>query len=134
MREETLLIFLATMIGLAAGGSVWLFEKTLQLVGKEWYFLPLTQKLGATSTHLWLLPLFPAAGGLVLMAARGVFKVQHSRLHGISAILYALIRKAGTLPKTMGIETLLASSLTIGSGGSAGPNGPSPSSGRRSAH
>ncbi|HVT82027.1 MAG TPA: chloride channel protein [Phycisphaerae bacterium] len=123
VREETLLMVLSAVIGLAAGGAVWLFERTLHFVETE-YFLRLTQATHATTSNLWLLPLLPAAGGLALIGIRWIFRVEHSRLHGISAILYALIRKAGTLRRTMGLETLLASSLTIGTGGSAGPEAP----------
>jgi CIC family chloride channel protein len=42
----------------------------------------------------------------------------------VSGILYALIRKAAKLRPTLGLETLLASTLTIGTGGSAGPEAP----------
>ncbi len=123
VREETLLMILSVVIGLAAGAAVWVFEKTLHLVDQG-YFMPVTQRLHATTGNLWLLPLVPAVGGLAIIGVRRIFRMEPSRLHGISAILYALIRKAGTLRHTMGLETLLASSLTIGTGGSAGPEAP----------
>jgi CIC family chloride channel protein len=123
VREDTLLMVLSVVIGLAAGAAVWVFEKALHLVDGS-YFLPLSRQLHATTSNLWVLPLLPAVGGLAIIGVRWIFRMEHSRLHGISAILYALIRKAGTLRHTMGLETLLASSLTIGTGGSAGPEAP----------
>ncbi len=123
VREETLLIILAVLIGLSAGASVWVFERVLHLIDQG-FFLFFTQKLHATTTHFWLLPLFPALGGLALILVRRAFRMEYSRLHGISAILYALIRRASTLRPTMGLETLFASTLTIGTGGSAGPEAP----------
>ena len=123
VREETLLIVLSVLIGLAAGAAVWVFEKSLHFIEHGCFFM-VAQRLHATTDNLWLLPLLPAVGGLAIIVVRWVFRMEYTRLHGISAILYALIRKASILRPTMGLETLLASSLTIGMGGSAGPEAP----------
>ncbi len=123
IREETLLIGLSVVIGLAAGGAVWVFERTLKLI-EHYYFYKLSQGLGITSGRLYLLPLLPAVGGLAVVMVRYIFHTEHSRLHGVSGIIFALIRKAARLRRTLGLETLLTSTLTIGTGGSAGPEAP----------
>ncbi|HMN97122.1 MAG TPA: chloride channel protein [Phycisphaerales bacterium] len=43
---------------------------------------------------------------------------------GVAAVMFAIHRRQGRLPLRLGIEKWLASTATIGSGGSAGPEGP----------
>lgn len=123
VREDMLLVGIAALIGVGAGAATWLFEQALRLM-RNFYFLPLTQATHATTSNLFLLPLIPAIGGLLLVGVRWIFRTPKSKLHGVSAILYALIRKASSLRASMGLETLFASSMTIGTGGSAGPEAP----------
>jgi CIC family chloride channel protein len=118
-----LLVAIAAIIGVGAGSAAWLFERTLHYM-REFYFLPATQYTQATTIRLYLLPLVPAVGGLLLVVIRRIFRVPHSKMHGVSAILYALIRKASSLRPLMGLETFFASAMTIGTGGSAGPEAP----------
>jgi CIC family chloride channel protein len=123
VREDMLLVGIAAIIGVGAGAAAWLFERALHLM-REFYFLPFTQGAHATTSNLFLLPLIPAIGGLLVVVVRRLFRVPHSKMHGVSAILYSLIRKASSLRPLMGLETFLASSMTIGTGGSAGPEAP----------
>ncbi len=55
---------------------------------------------------------------------RIVFHRAHSTVHGLSSVLLSLIRDRGRLRRSLGLEMLLTSSLTIGTGGSAGPEAP----------
>jgi chloride channel protein, CIC family len=123
VREETLLILLAVVIGLASAGAAWLFETLLALIRQNYY-----QKIavGRLTHGYWilLLPLLPAGGGLALSGVRWLFHSAHSKLHGLSNVLLSLVRNTGKLPTRMGLETLFASSMTIATGGSAGPEAP----------
>ena len=46
------------------------------------------------------------------------------RGHGVSRVLYAVNRQQSSIPLRIGVRQWLASTCTIGSGGSAGPEGP----------
>jgi CIC family chloride channel protein len=72
---------------------------------------------------LWLVPIAPAVGGLLagLIIARGS---RERRSPGVSTVMYAIHRSHSQLPPRVGIIKWIASTLTIGSGGSAGAEGP----------
>ncbi len=122
VREETPLIVLAALIGLASGAAAWLFKWWVELLGRQFYRGP-ALAFHAT-VYLFLLPLLPAAGGLLMSGVRWLFRTGKSPFHGLTGVLLSLIRTGGKLPHKTGLETLLASGLTIGSGGSAGPEAP----------
>jgi CIC family chloride channel protein len=65
----------------------------------------------------------PVAGALLTGL---VFTVLPSafRGHGVSRVLYAVNRQQSAIPLRIGLRQWLASTCTIGSGGSAGPEGP----------
>ena len=74
--------------------------------------------------NLWLLVLLgPAIGGLItgvlctLLTKEGVGP-------GVTSVMYAVQRKKGKLSWKIGLRKWLASTATIGSGGSAGAEGP----------
>ncbi len=123
VREETLLIFMAAAVGFGAAGAAWLFEKIIDIL-QSGYFHALVTRFDLTGKWLLFLPLLPAVGGLAVSVIRRVFGHGHSPLHGLSSVLLSLIRERGRLKHTLGAETLLSSTLTIGTGGSAGPEAP----------
>jgi CIC family chloride channel protein len=123
VREETLLIIMAVAVGFGAAGAAWVFEQVVDLLQTH-YFRSLVERFDLTGRYVLLLPLLPAVGGLLVSVVRRIFGHQHSALHGLSAVLLSLIRERGRLKHTLGLESLLGSSLTIGTGGSAGPEAP----------
>ncbi len=74
-------------------------------------------------TLYWLVPLLPAAGGLAtglvmyLMSGGAVSP-------SVSGVLYAIHRGKSKLPLRDGVQKWIGSTLTLGSGGSAGAEGP----------
>ncbi len=123
VREETLLIVMAALVGFVAAGAAWLFERCVGVI-QHHYFQYLVERFDLTGKWILLLPLVPAVGGLAMSFVRLIFHRAHSSLHGLSSVLLSLIRDRGRLRATLGIETLLTSALTIGTGGSAGPEAP----------
>src|SRR5271170_2271970 len=123
VREETLLIIMAVVVGFVVAGTVWLFEWCVDFLQLH-YFRALVERFDLTGKWIYLLPLLPALGGLAVSCIRLIFHRAHSSLHGLSAVLLSLIRDRGRLRHTLGIETLATSALTIGTGGSAGPEAP----------
>ncbi len=76
------------------------------------------------SSNLWILVLFgPAIGGLItgilisLLSHDGVGP-------GVTSVIYAVQRRKGKMSWKIGLRKWLASTATIGSGGSAGAEGP----------
>ncbi len=128
IREQTLLIGLSFMVGLLTGVATWLFKQTVRFI-EHHYYLPAVRFTHATTW--WpcyvFLPLIPACGGLVLVLWRrlwGRHDAKQAQLHGLAGVLHSLSRESGKLKGSLSVETLVASSLTIGSGGSAGPEAP----------
>ena len=74
-------------------------------------------------SRVWLVLLVPVAGamltGLVFLLIPSAF-----RGHGVSRVLYAVNRQQSLIPLRIGVRHWFASTFTIGSGGSAGPEGP----------
>lgn len=71
----------------------------------------------------WSLPLLPAAGGLLCGLVVHYF-ARESRGHGVPEVMDALYQKGGRIRRRAAITKGVTSALTIGSGGSAGAEGP----------
>ncbi len=79
---------------------------------------------GLPMPPLMLYATLPAAGGLLVGLARWfVFHLQQS--HGIPMVIESLSRQGGKIPMKFGFAKAINASLTIGTGGSAGVEGPS---------
>lgn len=74
-------------------------------------------------TLIAVVALAPFVGALLCGAIRFLVHVPTPG-SGVAAVMYAIHRRQGRLPLRLGIEKWLASTATIGSGGSAGPEGP----------
>lgn len=72
---------------------------------------------------IWLLPLFPMAGALVT-AVLVHFLARDAAGHGVPQVIDAIHRKGGRIPVRVGLTKIVASIATVGSGGSAGAEGP----------
>ncbi len=75
------------------------------------------------ATPVWLLIVFPMVG----LGLAGVFIqlfASEARGHGVPQVMRALIDRGGKIPLRVGVIKILASVLTVGSGGSAGTEGP----------
>ncbi len=125
IREQSILVVLAAGVGLITGWATWLFEKAVLFI-HHWYYDPLVRVTHATTwpSCYILLPLIPALGGIALVLWRRLWGRQNDKLHGLSGLLHALSRGSGKLKNNLGITTLVSSSITIGTGGSAGPEAP----------
>lgn len=71
----------------------------------------------------WLLPVIPMVGALMT----GILVYRFAREaggHGVPQVLDAIVRKGGKIPARIGFVKVIASICTVGSGGSAGAEGP----------
>src|SRR5688572_23629820 len=74
------------------------------------------------SRMLWLVPLAPVAGALV--TGMILTMMRETSMPGVSAVLYSIHRRRARLDLRIALAKWIASTFTIGSGGSAGPEGP----------
>jgi chloride channel protein, CIC family len=71
----------------------------------------------------WMLPVIPMAGALLT----GILVYRYAREaggHGVPQVLDAIVRKGGKIPARIGFVKVIASICTVGTGGSAGAEGP----------
>jgi chloride channel protein, CIC family len=71
----------------------------------------------------WMLPVIPMVGGLLT----GILVYRYAREaggHGVPQVLDAIVRKGGRIPARIGFVKVIASICTVGTGGSAGAEGP----------
>ncbi len=72
---------------------------------------------------IYLLVVWPALGGLLVGAlGRWVFRAREG--HGIIDVIESIVRSSGFQRPAVAIEKIITSAITIGSGGSAGAEGP----------
>lgn len=120
--REPLTLFLAAVgVGLISGGGIWLFKWLI-----EWFhhlfFIQLADQLSVAGK--WTIAFLPVSGG-VLVGLIGHFLIKTERYEGVAGIIESVALAGGRLRfKRMPIKAL-ASALSIGCGGSVGPEDPS---------
>ena len=116
-EQDWYLYLVATLIGLVMGHAAVAFILPLRAVEG---FAESTQG----SSMLWMLILCaPIVGGILTAILIALLKADGVG-PGVTSVMYAVQRKKGMLPWRLGIRKWLASTATIGSGGSAGAEGP----------
>lgn len=120
-REETFLVLLACLIGTLTGlGSVG-FTKLIHLAHDFCYGG--TGHSGLYGGRTWLLLILPAAGALLVGFITYYF-AREARGHGVPEVMDAIARRNGVIRPRVALAKAVSSALTIGSGGSAGMEGP----------
>jgi chloride channel protein, CIC family len=122
LTRDWYLIAMAAVVGIITGLVAVGFGKMVTF-SEEFFFGDYSQQDLAVSLKLMLLVVIPSFGGLLV----GVIQYYIQRAppsHGIPDIIEALVFKHGILRPRMGFFTAVKSSITIGSGGSTGVEGP----------
>ncbi|MFQ6672547.1 MAG: chloride channel protein, partial [Candidatus Tectimicrobiota bacterium] len=123
VAEPTALLLYAGLVGVAAGLGTVGFIALLRLA--SWFFLvELKARLGITGgLSLLLLPVLPALGGLLIGPLVLFFPTEAKGL-GVPEVMESAVLRGGLMrPRTIVLRAL-ASAVSIGSGGSAGREGP----------
>lgn len=126
--------FIGLLIGIVAGVGAIIFYFLIQLISNEilggltGYYppnpsgeSPAPVSLGAP--HFWLIPVSTAIGGLVAGLLIYLFAPE-AEGHGTDAAIDAFHNKGGAIRRRIPIIKTIASAFTIGTGGSAGREGP----------
>lgn len=121
-REDAFLLLLAVLIGIVTAGAAVGFHELIQAI-RNLLYANLGPRVALYHKGILLLILLPALGGLAVgLITRYVFGVREG--HGIVDVIESVIRSSGIIRPLSAIEKILTSAITIGSGGSAGAEGP----------
>lgn len=117
VKERTFVLFLALMVGIFSGFAAIVLKMLIHFISD---FL-LSNVHVQEGNYLYIL--FPAAG--VIMAGLYVrYVVRDNISHGVTRVLYAISSNKSRLKKHNIYSSVIASSITIGFGGSVGAEGP----------
>jgi chloride channel protein, CIC family len=121
-RDDSYLLILAVVIGFVTAAAAVGFHDLIRFV-RDSLYLRAGEQFLYHGPGLILLILFPAAGGLLVgFISRYLFRVREG--HGIVDVMESVIRTSGFQSPRVAIEKIITSAITIGSGGSAGAEGP----------
>lgn len=121
--EYVFLLFTAALIGLLGGLSAIVFSQAIHLFQSG--FWDVLEPGLAELQHIpaWKIVLVPAVGGL-LVGLITAFLVPEAKGHGVPQVIKAVALNGGRIRGRVALAKMLASAVTIGSGGSAGREGP----------
>jgi len=123
IRKWLLLDLLAAIAGVAGGLGAIIFRMMIQF--NHWLFFDiLLPKISLYAYGFnWAIILLPALGGLIVGPIVMKFAPE-TKGHGVPEVMEAVALKGGKIRKRVAFLKVLVSSITIGSGGSAGREGP----------
>ncbi len=119
--EVSFMLTLAVLVGLLTGGGEYLFHQGIHLMGLI-FFEKGRDVLGFMGRYYVII--LPMIGG-VLVGIVAHYAYSHDHPHGVAGIMEAVALRGGRLPAKELICRVIGSVLTIGTGGSAGPEDPS---------
>ncbi len=111
--ENTYLIILSFIVGVSTGLGAVMFR---------WLILTFSDLFFGHGIN-WLIPLIPMAGGL-LVGPIVYFYASEAKGHGVPEVMSAVALKSGVIRARVAVAKAVASAICIGSGGSAGREGP----------
>ena len=120
--KDFYLLFLASIIGALTGFGAYLLNLIVDGVQFVLFEYAGTD-LFSESISQYLRILFPAVGGLTV-GLLTFYLSPEVKGHGIPSVMDAIANKGGFIRRRVAFLTSLTSGLTIGSGGSAGKEGP----------
>ncbi len=121
INEDSMLIMIAMLIGILTGLGSLIFTWLVEFVNDFCYGSEHIH--GIFSGQWYYLIILPALGALLVGTITYIF-AREARGHGVPEVMDAIARKNGIIRGRVAIAKSISSALTIGSGGSAGTEGP----------
>lgn len=113
LDERLMMILIAATVGICAGLAALLLNRSIEAIFEGLHHL----------RHYWWAIALPAAGAA--LSSLFLEKItKEGAGHGIPEVIYSVSRYGGLLRLRSSFSRLVSSCLTIGSGGSAGPEAP----------
>ncbi len=117
IKESTFMVFLALLVGLICGFAAQLLKTLIHLISGA-----LTAHLSETHAN-WIYLAYPFIG-IIIVTLFVRYIVKDNISHGVTRVLFAISQRKSRLKKKNMYASLVASSITIGFGGSVGAEGP----------
>lgn len=121
LKDDYFLIVVSILIGVATGLSAHFFFDLIEWVRELGYGLE--GHGGFYTGRAWMLVVLPVVGALAVGQITYFF-AREAKGHGVPEVMDALYRRGGEIRPRVAAAKAVASALTIGSGGSAGTEGP----------
>lgn len=121
--EYVFLLFTAALIGLLGGLGAIAFSILIHLFQDGFWGVAEPHLADLKEIAVWKIALVPALGGL-LVGLVTTFLVSEAKGHGVPQVIKAVALDGGKIRGRVALAKMLASAVTIGSGGSAGREGP----------
>jgi len=112
-NTQFLLIIIGVIVGVVSGIAAVALARSLEF----------TLEFLHDFRHMWWAFLLPAAGAMISSIFLEKF-MNEGAGHGVPEVIYSVFRRGGLLRLRSSFSRLISSWLTIGSGGSAGPEAP----------
>ena len=120
-REDSFLLVLAVLVGVFTAAAAVGFHELIVFVRNE-LFKGVGERVLYHGWGLALLGVIPAAGGLIVGLLGKALRAREG--HGVVDVMESVIRSSGFEKPRVAFEKILTSGVTIGTGGSAGAEGP----------
>ena len=117
IKEKTFVIFLALLVGIFGGLAALVLKLLIHLISST-----LLSGVNVSGVN-YIYIIFPAIG-VILSALYVKYVVRDNISHGVTRVLYAISSNKSRLKKHNMYTSVIASSITIGFGGSVGAEGP----------
>ncbi len=121
LKEEYFLVLISILIGAATGCFAHLFFFLIETARE--YAYGNGEHSGLFAGRTWMLIVLPTVGALAVGHITHYF-AREAKGHGVPEVMDALYRRGGKIRGRIAAAKAVASALTIGSGGSAGTEGP----------
>ncbi|MGB0715804.1 MAG: chloride channel protein, partial [Phycisphaerae bacterium] len=120
-KEEYFLVLVSILIGTATGLFAELFYSLIE--GAQHLAFGHDGSEGLFAGRAWMLILLPTVGGFLVGLITFHF-AREAKGHGVPEVMDSIYRKGGEIRARVAVAKSIASALTIGTGGSAGTEGP----------
>ncbi|MCM1319250.1 MAG: chloride channel protein [Muribaculaceae bacterium] len=117
IKEKSFLIILALVVGIVCGFAALLLKYLIHAISGT-----LTAHLSTTSAN-WPYLVLPVIG-IMIVTLYVRYVVRDNISHGVTKVLYAISQRKSRLKRHNMYTSIVASSITIGFGGSVGAEGP----------
>lgn len=117
VKERTFILFVAFLVGIFGGLAALLLKLMIHFISSV-----LTSQIDISAGN-YVYIIFPAIG-VIISALYVRFVVKDNISHGVTRVLYAISQNKSRLKRHNIYTSIVASSVTIGFGGSVGAEGP----------
>ncbi len=122
LGENVYLLLLAAIVGVMGGFGAVLFRWLITTFND--FFFPMGSSIEVLEALPWYYKVIPPAVGGLVAGPLVYFLAREAKGHGVPEVMNAVANRGGRIRPRVMLVKILASAITIGSGGSVGREGP----------